>query len=178
MFIRLTWALVIASFWAPATFAYDYCFDDAAAIYGVQASLLRAIAQQESSLKPRAIHYNSNGTYDFGVMGINSGWYKKLGKALWDQLADPCTNINVGAWILADCVKSHGYTWEAVGCYNAKSLDKKKVYANKIYKKLISLKDRQSAPKTAARARIQIWQAEGIKQFDAEAVAFGRNINE
>lgn len=111
-----------------------YCFEEAGSAYGISPQLLWAIAKTESGLNPLAINYNPNGSYDFGVMQINSGWYKSLGHALWMSLNEPCTNIKVGAWILAGCIQRHGYTWEAVGCYNAVSPGKRVSYANKVYR--------------------------------------------
>ncbi len=117
--------------------AYSYCFAEAGEEYGISPQLLWAIAKAESNFRPAAINRNTNGTYDYGVMQINSAWHRKLGSACWQQLGEPCYNIRVGAWILAQCIKKHGYTWEAVGCYNAGSKPNRKQrrisYANKVY---------------------------------------------
>ncbi|MFC0022236.1 transglycosylase SLT domain-containing protein [Neisseria gonorrhoeae] len=32
---------------------------------------------------------------------------------------NPCTNVHIGAWILANSYRQHGKSWEAVGAYNA-----------------------------------------------------------
>lgn len=116
--------------------AHPFCFSSAESEYGVSAVLLRAMAFHESGNNPRAVNYNKDGSYDFGLMQINSGWYSSLGPNRWDRLGDPCYNTRVGAWILARCVQRHGYTWEAVGCYNAKSSSKRIKYAWNIYSSL------------------------------------------
>lgn len=113
-----------------------FCFEEAGRLYGVSPLLLWGIAKVESKFNPRAINYNSNGTYDFGVMQINSTWYRILGKEIWSRLAEPCFNIHVGAWVLAQCVQRYGHTWRAVGCYNASSEKKRVAYAQKIAKAL------------------------------------------
>ena len=113
--------------------AFTFCFEEAGSTYGISPQLLWSIARVESNFNPHAINWNSNGTYDFGVMQINSTWCPIIGRELWSRLADPCTNVYVGAWVLSQCVQRHGYTWEAVGCYNASSKIKRIRYARKIY---------------------------------------------
>ncbi len=108
------------------------CFDSAAATYNIAPEVLRAIAHVESGGNPVAVNWNGNGTYDYGVMQINSTWYPALGKERWSLLGDPCFNINVGAWILSQCIRKYGYSWMAVGCYNAGSIDKRSAYAHKV----------------------------------------------
>ncbi|MDI6890539.1 MAG: lytic transglycosylase domain-containing protein, partial [Thermodesulfovibrionales bacterium] len=51
-------------------------------------------------------------------------------------LSDPCYNVMTGARILRLCIDKHGYTWEAVGCYNAVSRQKRIGYSWKVYKEL------------------------------------------
>ena len=101
--------------------ADSFCFDDAAAMYQVSPDLLRAISRNESDNDHTALNWNSNGSYDYGHMQINSGWYKTLGPELWNSLADPCQSTKIGAWVLAQCIQRHGYTWGAIGCYHAGS---------------------------------------------------------
>ncbi len=125
-------SVAIAVFLAPSL-SKAFCFEQAGSQYGLSPQLLWAICKVESNFNPKALNYNKNGSFDYGAMQINSCWYKKLGDDRWQKLSDPCFNVKVGAWILSQCVKQHGYTWEAVGCYNARSQSKRAVYANKVY---------------------------------------------
>lgn len=124
-------SLLIFSMAASKTMAY--CFEEAGELYNISPVLLWGIAKGESGFDPGAINRNRNGSYDFGLMQINSFWAKTLGPSLWGQLGDPCTNVKVGAWVLAQCMQRFGYTWEAVGCYNAASKSKRATYAQRIY---------------------------------------------
>jgi len=116
--------------------APSMCFEEAGRGYGISPALLYAIAKVESNLNPGAVNRNTNGSYDYGLMQINSGWYATLGRDRWDRLSDACYNVHVGAWILRQCIDRYGYTWDAVGCYNASSKPKRTAYAWKIYSAL------------------------------------------
>ncbi|HRR40151.1 MAG TPA: lytic transglycosylase domain-containing protein [Syntrophales bacterium] len=113
-----------------------FCFEEAGETYNISPLLLWSIAAVESAFNPNAINRNANGSYDYGVMQINSSWYHTLGKERWSRLSDPCFNVHVGAWVLAQCIQRHGYTWEAVGCYNSSKPHNRRIYANKVGKVL------------------------------------------
>lgn len=99
----------------------DNCWERAAARYRVDAWLLYAIAVRESSLNPRAFNRNKDGSYDQGLMQINSQHLPELARMgiSAESLWEPCLNIHVGAWILARSIQALGPTWNAVGGYNA-----------------------------------------------------------
>lgn len=125
-----------------------FCFDEAGARYKVDAGLLKAIAQTESSLNPRAYSHTS----DIGLMGINSSWIPILRKRFGLSEKDvwqPCTNVMVGAWILASEFARNGRNWNSVGAYNASCtklkrnscMQTRQVYATKVWKKWQKLKN-------------------------------------
>jgi len=114
------------------------CWHDVASWYGVNVHLLYAIAKTESNLNPNAMNRNKNGSYDIGMMQINSSWLPTLRKhgISEEQLKDPCISLQVGAWILAQNMARMGTTWEAVGAYNARTPALRIKYAHKVYKNL------------------------------------------
>jgi soluble lytic murein transglycosylase-like protein len=114
------------------------CWEEAGARYGVNPYLLYAIAKTESSLNPKAINRNKNGSYDIGLMQINSSWFPTLRRYGVDeqQLLEPCTSIHVGAWILAQNMQRMGNSWDAVGAYNSTKPDIRLRYARKVYNNL------------------------------------------
>jgi hypothetical protein len=123
-------------FLLPPSIASAFCFDEAAAQHGLSPRLLRSIAMVESGCRPSAVHVNTNGSTDLGMMQVNSSWIGRLGLDTGRLLRDPCYNVMTGAGILRQCVDRYGYTWEAVGCYNASSRDKRVDYSWKILRAL------------------------------------------
>lgn len=124
----------------PAATAFSeekgFCFEDAGKTYGINPVLLKSIAQIESNLNPKAMNRNQNGSVDIGLMQINSFWIKTLGLDKNKLISNPCYNTMTGAKILKQCIDRYGYTWEAVGCYNATSTPKRVRYSWKIFNNL------------------------------------------
>lgn len=94
------------------------CFWNTSEKYNINYYLLLSIAKTESNFNPRAINYNKNNTYDIGIMQINSSWLKTLKLTTRDLLNDACLNIDVGGYILRDCLNRYGNNWRAIDCYN------------------------------------------------------------
>lgn len=114
----LTFLAVVASVSAWA------CWDQAARRHGVPANLLYAIASVESGLNPKAVnrsHLTRTGSYDIGLMQINSRHLPRLARhgITEASLYEPCTNLDVGAWMLSDLFIRRGLSWDSVGAYNA-----------------------------------------------------------
>ncbi|WP_315862500.1 lytic transglycosylase domain-containing protein [Ralstonia mojiangensis] len=148
---------------APAASASELplqCFVAAGQRYRIDPMLLYAIAEVESNLVPSAINRNRNGSIDYGVMQINSLHLSKLKSVGIDErrlLDEPCVAVHVGASILAELISRHGYTWAAVGAYNAGSSATRgaarHAYATKVwasYAAMISA--RESATQGAVRS--------------------------
>lgn len=127
-------ATLLRLFSCPAQeIPYYQCFVDASHRYGLPIEVLTAMASVESKFNKNAVNYNTNKTYDFGIMQINSTWLKKLDSygISKDDLAEPCQNIMVGTWILAQKVNAAGFGWKAIQYYNGS--DPKLGYAQKVF---------------------------------------------
>ncbi|MEK8087657.1 lytic transglycosylase domain-containing protein [Aquabacterium sp. A3] len=139
------------------------CWDEAAQRYGVSSQLLYAVAKVESHLNPKALnlsHRQRTGSYDIGLMQINSSNLPALARfgISESDLYSPCTNIHVGAWLLAQTLARQGLSWDGVGAYNAACtqlkgtacLNARRRYAWKVYRQLPASAV-QSAQATAVR---------------------------
>jgi len=122
----------------PGPGPYDECFERVGAHYGIHPALLKAIARQESSMNPKAVNENTNGSSDRGLMQINSGWWPTLKRAGIEpeHLWDPCVNIAVGGWVLAEAISRHGMSWRAVGAYHSPTEKRQVDYALRIQTRL------------------------------------------
>lgn len=121
------------------------CLSAAALHYGLAPEVLEAIAMTESGMNPLALSLeNQDGSSDIGLMQINSRWLPELSR--WgmapESLYDGCTSAWVGAWILAGNVARYGYSWQAVGAYNAGTADtpaaqsRRDAYARRVARQL------------------------------------------
>ena len=142
-----------------ATDSPAFCFDEAGSLYGINPLILRAIAKVESNFNPAALHRNTNGTYDYGLMQINSSWAPVLGKERWNLLGDACYNTMTGSWILATCMSKYGYTWKAIGCYNSQTPDKRDRYAQMVFRQLQVIVAGDRRGETAAGGRRGVTQS-------------------
>lgn len=110
------------------------CFEEAGAYQHVSATVLRAIAWQESHNRAGAVHRNTNGSVDYGVMQINSVHLTALARYGISKamLMEACTNIYVAAWHLRQKINKYGNTWTAVGAYHSEARKERDDYAMKI----------------------------------------------
>lgn len=135
-----------------ATSASAFCFKEAGEFYGTNPLVLYAIAKQESGFRSAIYNRNnSDGSYDIGLMQINSSWLgvlSRYGISESDLVKNPCLNVYVGAWLLSNnmsrYVKDREGFWSAVGAYNAgtskKNHHKRMNYAWLIYNHMAAIK--------------------------------------
>lgn len=121
------------------------CFHAAATRYNIPVVLLQAIAEQESAGRANAWHRNADGSEDMGLMQINSRWLPVLRRYGIEKqdLWSPCTNVMVGAWILAQNFARMGYHAQALGAYNARTPSKQQAYARQVLQRVARLQSQQ-----------------------------------
>lgn len=98
------------------------CFEMAGRDYQIEPDLLRAISFRESSWRDNALNIVSQNEYAVGKMQIHSQNFSHLaqfGITPRQLYTDSCLNIYTGAYYLAIAFKRWGYSWRAVGAYNA-----------------------------------------------------------
>jgi hypothetical protein len=84
------------------------CINQAAISYFVPAKIIISVLAVEGG-EPGMAKPNSNGTFDYGPMQINSIWLPKIapyGYTKQQIQYDPCVNVMVGAWILSNKIAS------------------------------------------------------------------------
>jgi hypothetical protein len=143
--LRLSLTVFVFSLIFYPISAHAFCFEEAGRVNNISYDLLESIARVESGLNAKALHVNRNGTTDLGLMQINSAWIDPMRLNREELISNPCYNVMAGAGILRQCIDTHGYTWEAVGCYNAKSKGKRVGYSWKIFRELKKEKTRKMA---------------------------------
>ncbi|KAB8065248.1 lytic transglycosylase domain-containing protein [Janthinobacterium violaceinigrum] len=142
-FLRYHRRVVLAALLLAGAFSSmpaQACWREIGAKYGISPYLLHAIAKTESNLNPRIVSRpNANGSYDIGLMQINSSWLPIIARygITEAQLLEPCVSIEVGAWILAQNIHRLGNSWTAVGAYNSPNAATGLRYAARVYRNLV-----------------------------------------
>ena len=111
------------------------CINDAAIQHHVPAAMILSVIKIENGRNGLRVK-NTNGTYDLGVMQINSSWVPKLqNKGITEtQITfDPCVNVFVGTWILAQGI-ANAEGWKGVGNYHSYTSKHNSVYREKVKK--------------------------------------------
>lgn len=97
------------------------CINKAAITYHVPVPIILSVIKKEGGHNGQAVK-NKNGTYDFGVMQINSSWLTRIAIYHYtreDIQYDACKNVMVGTWILGRNIAAGKDLWRGVGNYHS-----------------------------------------------------------
>ncbi len=114
------------------------CINESAIQYHVPATMILSVIKTENGRNGLRVK-NINGTYDLGVMQINTSWLPTLQKKgiTEEQVrSNPCVNVHVGTWILAQGI-ANSEGWKGVGNYHSYTPKHNTVYREKIKKEYI-----------------------------------------
>lgn len=148
MFRRLMLGAALACSWVPITQAsgiqetpvplgvLNQCISKSSQVFDIQPIMLKTIIAVEGGRVGTASR-NTNGSYDMGVMQVNTihlnSISRELGYSWKDLVFNPCKNIHAGAWILSKRIKEEpSRPWLAVGNYHSKTPGKRVAYLRKI----------------------------------------------
>lgn len=136
-------------------------FVDAGKHFKLDPRILWAIAYKESRHNPNIVSKpNTNGTYDIGIMQINSShlaWLERDFNITKNDLFNPRVNIYTGAMILRKCFNKHGANQNGITCYNGRIL------GNNYGKDVLAIFE-----KNQRRFKKQIAQIQAKSYFKAE----------
>jgi len=110
------------------------CINQAAVTYHVPAVLIVSVLLTEGG-KVGSMTSNTNGTFDYGPMQINTVWLDKIKPYGFSEHSiqyDPCVNVWVGTWILSQRIADATDVWYGVGSYNSYSLPQNYRYKHKV----------------------------------------------
>lgn len=120
------------------------CINEAAYEYRVPAKLIISVLNIEQG-KVGLARPNKNGTYDLGPMQVNTSWWPKLyryGITPQQVRYNACTNVKVGAWILAKAIGNSHNLFSGIGNYHSHNPAYNQHYVQQVrmnYTKLMSV---------------------------------------
>ena len=119
--------------------SFMQCLGWAASNYQVPVDALMGIMRVEGGHSGQAIA-DRNGTYDLGVMQINTLWVPQLAR-LWhvDYATayravrdNGCENVYVGAWVLKQKIAQTGTIYNGIADYHSATPSRGMPYADKV----------------------------------------------
>ena len=111
------------------------CINHAAVLYAVPATLIISVLKVEGGKNGMA-KANSNGSYDYGPMQINTVWLpqiKPYGYTKETLQFNPCANVYVGTWILSQRIANSPNFWRGVGAYHSYTATENVPYQRKVW---------------------------------------------
>jgi hypothetical protein len=111
------------------------CINQAAVTYHVPAALIISVLGVEGG-KVGMAKLNTNGTYDYGPMQINTIWLDKIKPYGYTQQQiqyDACSNVMVGTWILGRNIASSPDLWRGIGGYHSYTTPLNRDYQYKVW---------------------------------------------
>lgn len=145
----LAWAPVHAfAVSIPKGMELPACAEYVADHYAVPLNIVHAVRIAEGGKVGQAVCNNKNpraGACDLGPMQINEGWLdgrwgisleRDFGITRETLLHDECTNIAIGAWVLAREYNRYGDWFKAITAYNAGTPNSTqgKTYAERVFR--------------------------------------------
>lgn len=135
-------------------------FDIVGEKYGINSTLLRAIAWVESKNNPYAININGKSyfpktrreavelldritvhNFDVGIMQISNRYWLRRFNIDPEYLFDKDYCVEFGAYILFLEIQKHGYKWEAVGYYHSSKQPNQRKYIQKVLSAYLKIKE-------------------------------------
>lgn len=124
------------------------CFQLASTLVNIPEPILWAIAWQESRYRHDAFNRNRNGSYDVGIMQINSSWKPHLEERgiSWEYVKQyTCINILIGAYILLyEKQRSRRDMITAIARYHSPHRHRGQRYAEQIVKHIKRLAEQNT----------------------------------
>lgn len=133
----IIFTIILNIFLLPFSFA-NTCWDKAGKTYNLDPWLLLSIALTESSFKEGIKSKNKNGTYDLGLMQINTIHTKyfseKFGLTQVDLQYNSCAGVMAAGHLLKQSIQRYGYNIDGIGGYHSRTPHLRKKYGNKVIK--------------------------------------------
>lgn len=115
------------------------CIAGAAQRYGANPTAIWLIIKVEGGTTGK-IHRNADGTFDMGLMQINSDHLPTLAKfgiGPQDLIWNECLNIYIGTWYLQkNILHRHGDVWRGIGDYHSHTPSRNAAYQLQVYRAL------------------------------------------